>query len=178
MNAFIPIVFFSYLGFNYTSVDPLKGKDLFGSPKEIKEGWLGYLKSKTNVLKFSNVPMFIIDKPDGTHAKILGIPKNPNLWASKFIGKTTVEKVAISKTLIQGIHTHSMGEAVFKVFAIVQRSDKSNLANPKGKSIQAKFPYKVSVYQNEGLKWNPILERVINNIEAYQKLQYEIAINY
>lgn len=178
MNVFIPLILFGYFSITPSTVDPLKGKDLFGNPSEIREGWLGYLQSKNNVQKFSNVPMFIIDKADGTYAKIIGVPKSPKVWASKFIGKTTAQKVIISKTLIQGIHSHSMGGSIFKVFAFVQYFDKMGLKSSQGRSAQMKFPSKITVYQNEGTKWNRILERIIINNIDYQKLQYEIAANY
>lgn len=178
MKVFIPLILLGYFSITHSTVDPLKGKDLFGNPGEIKEGWLGYLQSKNNVKKFSNVPMFIIEKADGTYAKIIGVPKSPKVWDSKFIGKTTAQKVGISKILIQGIHSHSMGESIFKVFAFVQYSDKMGPKSSQGRSAQTKFPSKVIVYKNEGTRWNRILERLLINNMDYQKLQYELAANY
>ncbi|WP_316795008.1 hypothetical protein [Pedobacter agri] len=178
MNAFVPLLLLCFLGLTRDRVDPMKGKDLFDKPNEIKAGWLGYLQSKNSVKKFSNIPMFILNKFDGTYAKIICIPTKPEKWNSKFIGKTTAEKVAISRTLIQGIHAHSFGENIFKVFALVQNLEQTKPTSLNKKSVQIKFPCKITVYLNSRFQWNPVLQRVVIDDNAYQNLQYELARNF
>ncbi|WP_316760076.1 hypothetical protein [Pedobacter aquatilis] len=174
----ILILLINFFSTAHLKVDPLKGKDLFEKTNEIKAGWLGYLKSTSAAKEFSNVPMFIVNKADGTYAKIIGVPINSNTWNSKFVGKTISEKASITRTLIQGIHAHSLGNKVFKVFALVYHESNQNSLSQKGKSPQIKFPCKITVYLNKGIRWNAILERIVVDDIAYQNLQYELAKNF
>lgn len=175
MKFFIPLTLLAFISINNTNTDLLNGKDLFTETSEIKATWLGYIQSDKSKSAIRNVPMFIINKANRTYAKIICIPIRPLEWDAKFIGKTNQQKVLIARTLVQGIHSHTLGTNVFKIFALVQEIEESTTALRKTKNLVQKFPSKIIVYTNTGKSWNHLTEKTISNAADYQNFQYEIA---
>lgn len=175
MKFLNPLTLLAFISINNTSTDLLNGKDLFAEASEIKATWLGYLQANKSKNTIRNVPMFIINKTNKTYAKIICIPLKPLQWDAKFIGKTSQQEVSITKTLVEGIHSHSLGAKVFKIFALVQEIDEKSGNMKSSKNLIPIFPSKVIVYTNTGKSWNHLTEKTIYNATDYQNFQYEIA---
>lgn len=175
MKFLIPLTLLAFISINGTNKDLLNGKDLFSEASEIKATWLGYIKANKSKTTIRNVPMFIINKANKTYAKIICVPLKPLEWDAKFVGKTSQQKISIAKTLVDGIHSHSLGANVFKIFALVQEIDEKSGNRKSSKNLIPRFPSRVVVYTNAGKSWNHLTEKTINNAADYQNLQYEIS---
>lgn len=153
--------------------DPLKGRDLFTEKPNQIISWLGYIKSD---LKdgISNVPMFIIEDTD-TYAKVICVPNKPLDWNSKFKGKSSAQKVSITKTLVQGVQDRSIDAKQFNIFAFVQQAINTKNRVRRNKMPDITFPSKIFVYMSSGKRWIKITEKIVANIADYGNLQYKTA---
>ncbi|MFC4210885.1 hypothetical protein ACFOWA_06820 [Pedobacter lithocola] len=151
----------------------LDNKDLFSNPNNITASWLGFLHSKNDEKLISNVPMFIYSDAQAGTAKIICVPKSPELWSSKFRGKTKEQKASITKTLLTGIMNHTIGDKYFKIYALFQSP---NVKSKTNNAVQT-YPSTVEIYKNDGTLWNKIEKTTISNVAQFRELQYDLAKN-
>lgn len=175
-TSFVNILLFCALGnlpfLSKADTDPLKGRDLFTEKPNQVISWLGYIKSTSGTI--SNVPMFIIEEAD-IYAKVICVPSKPLDWNSKFKGKSSAQKVSITKTLARGIQDRSISANQFSIFAFVKQAihAKKGANRPKGNDME--FQLRIFIYESAGHKWIKISEQVVANISDYGNLQYQTA---
>lgn len=172
-NSLLFCLLFTIPYLSNAATDPLKGKDLFTEKPNYTTSWLGYIGSNIKE-RISNIPMFIIEDTD-TYVKVICIPSKILNWNSKFKGKSSAEKVSITKTLVRGIQDRSIAAKQFSVFAFVKEviNTKKNVKSNTGNDLI--FPARIFVYVSSGTKWIKISEQVVANIAEYGNLQYHTA---